>query len=617
MKIKRLFFLLIVSCLSLFVGNVFALEKGNFTDLQTLINNCGLKNENDKCVKNDDDKLVLKLDKNYDAVSGEEQLDVSKDIVIDLNGFVINSKKLFRVFYFHDADVTIMDSNPNQEHKFDVIKNWIPKDGSVNVTITATLNEEEGETTIKGGCITGGSSDKLGGAGFYASNATVTIEGGNIIGNTGSPKSASGAGFRATNKSIVTMNGGFVSYNYAPWESSGGGVFVDNSTFIMNDGTISDNHGVYGGGVNVSSNGSFTMNGGYIKENVVCHTGGGIAVFDGTFVMNGGYIEENINPTSWIGYGGGISVHKGADITINGGMILKNEANRGAGIASWTGGNIKIYGGTITENVTTYDDTPSGPNTYSNFGGGIFFNAAYSGYTYTEATLTIGGDAKIYGNYNEVTTKEENIYFAKDQMITIGSGEHAPKDGMNVGITMEENKAFTTNGDENSAKYFFADDPEYDVNYKNDALNVEAANYTYSFISGNDQEFKENKVSSYVLEIDGNYTLFDSLEIGELTFENNVDYKITRGSTIITFTDKGIAKLNTLKAGKYEISVSYTNEKVVLGNINITEEVIEKEEEKEEKEEKIVPETRDNILGYLLIGSVSLGAIYIATKKVN
>lgn len=133
--------------------------------------------------------------------------------------------------------------------------------------------------------------------------------------------------------------------------------------------------------------------------------------------------------------------------------------------------------------------------------------------------------------------------------------------------------------------------------------------YTYSFIEGNNQKLTLDEIEKFNFTIDGNYYLFESLKIGDLDLIKDEDYKVTEGSTIISFTDKGLAKLNTLSKGEYEVLVKYQNGEEVKGKLTIN-----KNEEN--------PKTGDKIIVYLIIGSISLISIfgysfYINHKKSN
>lgn len=439
---------------------------GTFSDLQQLIN------------ENTDGKLIL--EKDYTNNGSEPQITISKDIILDLNGHIINGRYVNRIFYVsNNAHLTIDDSNKTIIHKFDVDK-WL----------LATLNETDGEVTVNGGCITAGdvSSESTNkthqngkGSAIYINSGSLTINSGNIIGNKISDKFQFGAGIAAENNSIITIKGGMVSYNRATWEGYGAGIYLNNSDLIIDGGTISYNYGIYGGGINAYDGSSIIMNSGNISNNIAGHNGAGIAlmVYDQNIplgyvsqaTINGGVIENNTVVTPWVGVGGGISTDKSTELTINGGTIQKNKAARGAGVGAWTGGDIKIYGGVIKENISTEDTTPDDGST-GNYGAGVFFNTYFiGGYGSVDANLTIGGSAIITGNINDVTKKEDNLFLANDQTINIGANEYSPTNKMNVGITMANPGVFTVS-ETDYAENFYSDNVNYYVIKENNNLKL-------------------------------------------------------------------------------------------------------------------------------------------------
>lgn len=121
--------------------------------------------------------------------------------------------------------------------------------------------------------------------------------------------------------------------------------------------------------------------------------------------------------------------------------------------------------------------------------------------------------------------------------------------------------------------------------------------YTYKFTSGSG-EFDYKKVSLKTLKIDAPYDLFDKLEIDGIELIKNTDYTVSEGSTIITFTDSGISKLNTLKPGNYKITAKYTNSKNATYNFRI-------------KSNEGNPGTYDNIKISIIIGLISLIGLVI------
>lgn len=93
--------------------------------------------------------------------------------------------------------------------------------------------------------------------------------------------------------------------------------------------------------------------------------------------------------------------------------------------------------------------------------------------------------------------------------------------------------------------------------------------YSYKYITGENQTLTLNKISSYSFKIDGDHSLFSKLIIGNLNLVKNLDYTVEEGSTIITFTETGLAKLRTLAVGTYDVIVEYSNDKEVTGKLII------------------------------------------------
>lgn len=591
MNNKKLLALIVITLLLFLPLNVLALED-SFSKLQELIDNSIGE---------------IVLDKDYSNLGTESVITITRNVTIDLNGHVINGKGVSGIFYVDGYyDLTIKDSNSNAAHTF-----YVSSDG------IATIEERENTETIivNGGCITGGdvtsgrtNKTKMNGkgSGIYINSGNLVINSGNIIGNRISDKFQYGAGIYAENNAIVTINGGAVSYNYSLWEGYGAGIYLDSSMLTVNNGKIDHNHAIYGGAIYARNNSLVTINNGTISHNKAFHIGGGISFDYSTVVINDGVIEYNEAYDTFIGTGGGINTQKGANLIITGGIIRENSAIRGGGIGTWTGGNIKIYGGTITKNKVLVDNTPASGSKES-LGAGVYFNPEFVGYASEPSSLTLGRKAVITNNINTVTNVQENLYFENNQTINVGEGELAPQQGMNIGITMRTNGVFANSGSESITQYFKQDDTDYVTSYVDGKLSSTRRIYTYEIIKGNNQELYKGKIDNYSFEIDGDHSLFDSLEIEDLDLIKGTDYNVTKGSTIITFTSLGIAKLNTLDLGKYSFVVKYTNSKEVNGKLLI------KEMEKN-------PNTGDNIIFSIILSSISLitlsiYGLYIYKKK--
>lgn len=188
---------------------------------------------------------------------------VTKDVTLDLNGFVLKITGSGSVIKIESGTLTLVDSNPSAEHKF-------TNDGNDKPW---RLDETAGAEKVKGGVITGGTGNT------YKYNNDI----------------------------------GQIVYN-----DCGGGVFVaPGASFIMEGGNIVGcSAGKSGGGVKVTNDGDFKMSGGTISG---CTAGGGGVNNLGSFTMNGGTIR---NCTAAYGYGGGISSLR--NITICGDAYVRD-----------------------------------------------------------------------------------------------------------------------------------------------------------------------------------------------------------------------------------------------------------------------------------------------------
>ena len=206
-------------------------------------------------------------------------------------------------------------------------------------------------------------------------NATFTMHGGKIIGNsaeqshTSSGGGVGGGGGVSNVHGIVTMYNGLIAGNRNNW-AGGGGVSNASGTFIMNGGEISGNSAGRngGGGVinslpSVSGSGVFIMNGGKITGNwvdgSVNTTRGGGGIYNshcGIFTMYGGEISGNTSNqragNTPGGRGGGVlnagnfTMHDGK---ITGNSIFANLRYDGGGV--YNRGYFTMYGGEISNNT--------------------------------------------------------------------------------------------------------------------------------------------------------------------------------------------------------------------------------------------------------------------------
>ena len=171
---------------------------------------------------------------------------------------------------------------------------------------------------------------------------------------------------------------------------------VGSANLTLNDSNPSKTHKFDppSGGVGLATlneeNGALTINGGYITGGCNVEYGGGILVGAGRLTMNGGNIIGNK-----ANRGGGVSVWRGAGtFTLNGGSVSYNEGtNLGGGIMSYGSGEhpnqglLKINGGSVQ-----YNTCPKS--------GGIF----------SQTAMELSGSPNISGN-KETSGKDSNLTF--------------------------------------------------------------------------------------------------------------------------------------------------------------------------------------------------------------
>ena len=283
-----------------------------------------------------------------------------RQVTLDLNGHVLDLGNTgIAVGGGSVGSMTIMDSRPNEPHKF------TPNDDGPWV-----LDGQNGTETVLGGIITNsGSAIHVGGSG-----GKVIMNGGNIVGcgagDGGAVSIVAGGQF--------TMNAGSIAGCKA--SGKGGGVYLLIGTFELAGGVIkSCKAGNKGGAVYVGNkDGIFTMTGGSIEG---CKAANGSALFlYGKMEANGG--------------------------TVDGTVVLDTKENNGThtGIIQGSGTNATQFNGTVTNKGTisrgTFNDAVNNTDTITGgtFNGTVENTGTITGGTYNgtvENTGTITG-----GTYN-------------------------------------------------------------------------------------------------------------------------------------------------------------------------------------------------------------------------
>jgi pilin isopeptide linkage protein len=225
------------------------------------------------------------------------------------------------------------------------------------------------------------------GGGIAASGCNVTLNGGEIIGNTASN---SGGGMSIDGRSAAlgstfTINGGTITGNTAI-TNDGGGINAQNTIITILGGEISNNTAMgFGGGINVFTTivaqAALRINGGTIIGNSIRNFGGGIGVQSkiSELTMTGGLITQNSAtiPTG-SNQGGGIYVQEGNTFELSGGTIFNNTAGSGGGIFL-NNSTLNLYG---TAEVSANEAAATA--------GGI--------YGFQGCTVNVFGDAKVINN---------------------------------------------------------------------------------------------------------------------------------------------------------------------------------------------------------------------------
>lgn len=314
----------------------------------------------------------FKLYKDYIAGPDDEALVVLHNIVLDMNGHVINRNRT---------------ESEDAGYVFKV--------------------ESGANLTIENGRITGGKDNGSGG-GIY-NLGTLTLNEVVIINNA---STETGGGIYCHTGSRFNMNGGGVINNQT---TGHGGLNVPAG----------------GGGIHANEVIEFVMNNVVVTQNQTNSKGGGIRLKTGHItssinncVITNNVVTDNSNAQS---KGGGIffeqSSNNTAILNVTGGMICENSVkNEGGGIyimsgivsiqncdvlgnmSSDMGGAVSLYSGSANHpNRFIMDGGSMSGNQSDNKGGGV--------YLHTNSILEINDNAQIIGN-NSKTTDADNVYLA-------------------------------------------------------------------------------------------------------------------------------------------------------------------------------------------------------------
>ena len=351
------------------------------------------------------------------------------------------------------------------------------------------LDDQQCIFNMYGGEISGNNGNNYGGAIFRKFNAnmpnttggTFNMYGGTIKDNT----AKNGGAFFSTTGGTINMTGGTISGNKATQsnnDAGGGAIYMrgngkidisgsaeitgnssslDGGAILMGWGEInisgsakinSNTASRWGGAICLrqDSNQSTTLNmrGGEISGNKANSEGGAVHVLDKQcqFFLYDGKITGNTS-----GDGGAIYLNQEPSwLIMQGGEISGNTATgNGGGVYIYRSGSVcQLYSGKIENNKA------------SGNGGGIYINPSNSG------QLKVGNKPIVQNN--TVSGKANNVYLPSGKTLTIEIGMSK---GASIGVTTANIRypvAFSNNYKKDYANYFFADDANAHVEYKDD-----------------------------------------------------------------------------------------------------------------------------------------------------
>ena len=315
-------------------------------------------------------------------------------------------------------------------------------------------NATGGAFNMYGGTIKDNTA-KNGGAFFSTTGGTINMTGGTISGNTATQSSndAGGGAIYMRGSGKINLSGNA--------EITGNSSSLDGGAILMGWGTInisdsakinSNTASRWGGAICLRQDSNQTtilnMRGGEISGNKATQEGGAVHVLDKQcqFFLYDGKITGNTS-----GDGGAIYLNQEPSwLIMQGGEISGNTATgNGGGVYIYRSGSVcQLYSGKIENNKD------------SGNGGGIYINPSNSG------QLKVGNKPIVQNN--TVSGKANNVYLPSGKTLTIEIGMSK---GASIGVTTANTSypvAFSNNYKKDYANYFFADDANAHVEYKDD-----------------------------------------------------------------------------------------------------------------------------------------------------
>ena len=425
---------------------------------------------------------IIQLWSDVDLPGG---LSVDYALTLDLNGHVLNltdtSGGESRIKVESVGSLTIIDSNPSEEHKF-----------TPNADGLWVLDENNGTEIVSGGIITGGTGYPIyfsygsggyynyyGGAVYIEPGGQLTMTGGNIVGCSATDgggvcidsvlngehgqfsmtggsiigcvaDSGGGGVYARTEGSVFNMSGTALIRDCRCGVFGGGvracGIFrMSGSAAIRNCIAESATQEVYGGGVYVSSSSSFEMSDHAIIEDCYAISessspskGGGVYATNNTsLTMSGSAAVQKCMAVNSAdaskAYGGGVSTTRMKQITLeDNAQISQCNAVNGSGLYITGVKNNSDYGkfyanGGSVDGDVVLGDTENGPGTITGSGGTVFNGkvTVTAGSTIESGTFNgevINNGTITGGKFNGTVTNNGDITGGTFNTAITGSG---------------------------------------------------------------------------------------------------------------------------------------------------------------------------------------------------
>ena len=296
----------------------------------------------------------------------------------------------------------------------------------VNTTnVDSTLNvPHQGVFEMSGGYI----YDNPGSGPYvYNNNSSVTLSGGAVY-YTGEDDTSPGV----ENLGTLNISGDVVISGF---NNSG---VLNRNILHMSGGTIMDNAGEYGGGI--QNTGNLSLTGGWIWNNTAMKDGGGISstspiTISGTVLISENNATNNgggVNTTVLTMVGGEISANTAnvsgggvyaESVTMSGGEISRNSAASGGAVVftkefTMTGGSLRSNSAAMSGGALYLTNM----SRFSMYGGSIWGNSATngSGIYFTDGDFNLGDSGYISDDNDVVIGTNQRINITKNLTTSAG-----------------------------------------------------------------------------------------------------------------------------------------------------------------------------------------------------